>query len=261
MNGVEAMHKKILLSTTLVAMLLLVPASLLNAQGALRIAYPSFPPFHWVNETGEMTGFFHEIITEALVKRMGMTVVWNEYPWPRCQENLKAGKDDAIMTVPTAERAVYTVTHKDPFYQKELHIFTYVDHHRMAEIKGIKKIEGIKEGRFSVITYSGNGWHKENVEPLGIKTYEAAYLGNVWKMLADRRGDLVLEWPHGAWPDIRRVGATDRVIDTGFTISTMPFHLLIRKDSPHVSILNDLNEVIKKMFQDGTMTSILSKCF
>lgn len=254
------MHKKTFFSF-LSALLLLFPASLLNAQDPLRIAYPNFPPFHWLNEKGEMTGFFYEIMTEALARRMGMTVVWSEYPWPRCQENLKAGKDDAIMTVPTAERAAYTVTHKDPFYQKELHVFTYVDHHRMGEIRKIQKIEDIREGRFSVITYSGNGWHKETVEPLGIKTYETAYLGNVWKMLADKRGDLVLEWPLGAWPDIMRVGATNQVIDTNITISAMPFHLLIRKGSTHVNILNDLNEVIKRMFEDGTMTSIISKYF
>lgn len=233
--------------------------SMADAETRLRIAYPYFPPFHWMNEKSEMTGFFYEILTEALEKRMGLTVVWTSYPWPRCQENLKAGTDDSIITVPTAERAAYTVTHRDPFYQKPLHLFTYADHPRRAEIRKIRKIADLKKGGFSVITYSGNGWHRENVQPLGIKTYETAYLENVWKMLAEKRGDIVIEWPPGAWPDIRRTGVPDRIVDTSITISAMPFHLLIRKDHPRVDLLADFNEVIKKMKADGTIKVILSR--
>lgn len=208
-----------------------------------------------------MNGFFYEIITEALEKRMGVNVVWKAYPWPRCQENLKTGKDDAVITVPTMERAAYTVTHADPFYEKALNLFTYVDHPRMTEIMQIRKIQDLREGGFSVITYSGNGWHKENVQSLGIRTYVTSYLENVWKMLAEKRGDTVIEWPPGAWPDIRQAGVFASIIDTKITLSTMPFHLLIRKDSPLVNILPDFNETIKKMEEDGTITLILSKYY
>jgi polar amino acid transport system substrate-binding protein len=192
---------------------------------------------------------------------MGLTVVWAVYPWTRCQENLKIGTDDAIITVPTLERAAYTVTHKDPFYQKPLHLFTYIDHPRIAEIKKIRKIDDLREGGFSVITYSGNGWHRENIQPLGIKTYETSYLENQWKMLAEKRGDTVIEWPPGAWPDIKRVGVPDRLVDTGVTISSMPFHLLIRKTSHHAGILADFNETIKRMKTDGTIRMILSRYY
>ncbi len=64
-------------------------------------------------------------------------------------------------------------------------------------------------------------------------------------MLAEKRGDTVIEWPPGAWPDIRRMGVTDRIVDTGITISSMPFHLLIRKNSPQANILADFNETIR----------------
>jgi polar amino acid transport system substrate-binding protein len=229
------------------------------ADTTLRIAYPVFPPFHWVDENSEMKGFFYEILTEALEKRMGLTVVWTAYPWPRCQENLKNGKDDAVITVPTAERAGYTLTHMTSFYKKPLNLFTYVDHPRYAEIKTIKKITDIKAGAFSVITYSGNSWHIENVQSMGIKTYESSSLQNVWRMLAEKRGDIVIEWPPGAWPDIRRADVSDRVVDTAIQISEMPFHLLIRNDAPHSNILPEFDETIKSMMKDGTIALILSK--
>lgn len=233
----------------------------LAATSILRIAYPVFPPFHWVKEDGEMTGFFYEILMETLENRMGLMVVWTAYPWPRCQENLKFGKDDAVITVPTAERAEFTVTHKTPFYQKTMNVFTYIDHHRFSEINHIRNIADIKTGGFSVITYSGNSWHKENIQSMGIKTYESSSLQNVWKMLAEKRGDMVIEWPPGAWPDIRDAGVAYRVVDTTIQISEMPFHLLIRKDAPQVNILAEFDERIKSMIKDGTIALILSKYY
>jgi polar amino acid transport system substrate-binding protein len=229
------------------------------AETVLRIAYPVFPPFHWVKENGEMAGIFYEILTEALEKRMALTVAWSPYPWPRCQENLKFGKDDAVITVPTAERAEFTVTHKTSFYQKPLNVFTYIGHPRFAEILKIKEIDDIRAGGFSVITYSGNSWHKENIQSLGIKTHESPYLENVWKMLAEKRGDIVIEWPPGAWPDIRRADVANGIVDTAIQIAAMPFHLLIRKDAPQASILPEFDETIRAMITDGTIAAIVSK--
>ena len=238
---------------------LLMVSAIAIAKPVLRIAYPDFPPFHWVNENGEMAGIFYEILTEALEKRMGLTVVWSRYPWPRCQENLKFGKDDAVITVPTAERAEITVTHKTPFYQKPLNVFTYIGNPRFAGIKEIKKIDDIRVGGYSVITYSGNSWHKENIQSLGINSYQSPSIENVWKMLAEKRGDIVIEWPSGAWPDIRRAGVADRIVDTGIQIAAMPFHLLIRKDAPLAGILPEFDETIRSMITDGTIDSIVSK--
>ncbi|MHC1744367.1 MAG: substrate-binding periplasmic protein [Syntrophobacteraceae bacterium] len=250
--------KKVLLSVVMISCLV---SSSAGAEAPLRIAYPSFPPFHWVKESGEMAGCFYEIITEALVKRMGMNVVWTVYPWPRCQENLKTGKDDAILTVPTAERLEYTVTHRYPFYRKPLNVFTYAGHERMSKIRKIKRIIDLKEEGFAVITYSGNGWNRENVEARGVKTYEASYLENVWKMLVEKRGDIVLEWPPGAWPAIKRSGAYDQVIDTSITIAEMPFHLLIRRESPYVDRLVLFDKTIMEMDRDGTLLAIMAKNF
>jgi polar amino acid transport system substrate-binding protein len=247
--------------TALIWMLFLVSPPSGSSQTVLRIAYPTFPPFHWLDENGRMTGFFFQIVQEALEKRMGLKVIWTPYPWIRCQDNVQAGKEDAVITVPTAERAAYTVTHKDPLYLKSLNVFTYVGHPRLEKIKGLRGLGDLKEGGFSVITYSGNGWHKENIESLGIKTHETSYLENIWKMLADKRGDVAIEWPPGAWPDIRRVGAVGEIVDTGVTISSMPFHLLVRKGHPCADMLDRFNETVKAMKQDGSMDAILSTYF
>jgi len=225
----------------------------------LHIAYPDFPPFHWRNGDGRMQGIFHAILVEALEKRMNQPTTWNAYPWVRCQENVKAGLEDALLTVPTQERNLYTATHRQAFFEKPLHLFTLADHPRLAEIMGIATLSDIKKLNLSVITYSGNGWHNDKVHALGIKTHESAYLENIWLMLRQHRGDLVIEWPAGAQPDLKRLSLENHIVDTGIILTKMPFFLLIRKSSQHLSLLDRFDAIIQTMQNDGTIAKILKQ--
>ena len=172
---------------------------------------------------------------------------------------VKSGRSDAMITVPTEERAAYTVTHKAPFYLKPLALFTYKNHPCMHEIEALRTIQDIKKAGFSVATYSGNGWSKQLVESVGIPVVKTPWLPSVWQMLAGRRADLAIEWPTSAWPGIHAVNAQDKIIQTGVSISAMPFHLLINKHSPYAGILPRFDEVIRAMREDGTIDKILKR--
>lgn len=230
-----------------------------DEKAILQLVYPTFPPFHWRDADGIMHGIFYEIITEALEHRLGQPLSWTPYPWARCQENVKSGIADALLTVPTEERKIYTVSHKTPFFEKPLHLFTYATHPRFNEIKRIKTLADIKELNLSVITYSGNGWHNFQVRRLRIPTHETSYLESVWKMLEQHRGDLVIEWPVGAKPDITRLGFEETIVDSGVEIGKMPFFLLIRKNSNFTYLLDRFDEIIADMTRDGTLAAIIKK--
>lgn len=228
------------------------------ADNKMTIAYPEFNPFFFKNKNGKIEGLFYEIITEAIDLRMGINVEWFQMPWKRCQSQVFAGKLDAMITVPTQERSIYCDTHPDPFYRKELKLFTYKNHPRTKEIQHIESIEDIKKGGFIVITYSGNGWHDNNIAILGIRSFETSEVNNVWKMLAAKRGDLVIEWPIGAKVGLGQSGVADKIIETGVSLEPMPFHLLISKQSTYKHILVRFNSVINEMYTDGSIEEILS---
>ena len=233
-----------------------VPA---QASGPLRIAYPEFPPFHWRDGQGRMQGFFHEIVVEAVERRLGVPTVWTPAPWARCQANVKNGVADAMLTVPTAERAAYALAGREPFYVKHLKVFTYSGHPRMAEITSLRGLEDMGKANLSVVTYSENGWSKAHVEPLGISVQTSNSLHSVWRMLAGRRGDLVIEWPPAAWPDIQALGLADDIVETDVVVGGMPFHLLIGKQSEHIGLLDGFDETIRAMRKDGTLARILDQ--
>jgi polar amino acid transport system substrate-binding protein len=243
----------------LICLLVLAPCPAFAAeQKPMRVDYPDFWPFFSQDDAGQMTGFFYEIVSEAL-GRMGVETIWRAYPWSRCQTNVRGGEADAMITVPTAERLAYSRTHSDPFFSKQLVVFTCADHPRIREIKTITGLDDIRDGGFSVITYMGNGWNEENINSRGIKSYETPNLKGVWLMLAQMRGDIAIEWPGGAWPDIRAVGAERDVVQTGVVLESMPFHLLVGNNSPYAGRLAEFNEVILSMQRDRTIERIVGR--
>ncbi len=228
------------------------------AEAPLRIVYHDFPPFHWQDGQGRMHGFFHDIITEAVEHRMGIPTVWEGLPWARCQTQVRNGTADAILTVPTPERAEYALASPAPFYIKQNTVFTYAEHPRMRKILALRELADIRKAGLSIITYHENGWDKANVKPLGIPVHTTNSLQGVWRMLANRRGDLVIEWPHAAWLNIRALGLERFIVQTKVDIASLPFHLLVGKHSPYADRLEEFSRVIRSMHEDGTLDRIIA---
>lgn len=225
---------------------------------SLHIDYPDYWPFFTRDEDGNMEGFFYDIITEAFI-RMDMKAAWHEYPWGRCQANVRCGEACAMISVPTKERLEYTVTHKHPFYMKDLTIFTSVDHPKITEIRAITCINDILRNDLSVVTYVGNGWNDVHIKALGVKTYQTPQLKNVWRMLASKRADIAIEWPGAAWPHIINEGVSDRIVQTEVIVASMPFHLLIRKGESFADRLEEFDRIIVKMHEEGVIDEMVRK--
>lgn len=248
--------RPVLLLLLMAALLALPPAA--GAGRPLRIAYPEFWPFFFRTQDGSMDGFFHDIVTEALERRLGVPLVWECYPWVRCQERVRQGESDAMITVPTAERARYTVTHKTPLYLKTHVLFTYAGHPRLERILALGGIEDIRAAGFRVITYVGNGWSRTHLAGAGVEVLEAPSRDAVWRMLAARRGDLVAECPVAACMTLRGLVPEGAVVQTPVVLETLPFHLLVGKNSPLASFLPQLSDILRAMHADGSMERILS---
>ncbi|TIH19856.1 amino acid ABC transporter substrate-binding protein [Marinifilum sp. JC120] len=222
------------------------------------ITYNDFWPLFWTEDNGTRSGIFYEIVSEAMNK-LNIKIKWESYPWTRCQSHVKSGTADGIMTVPTDERSTYTETHPTPFYHSYTQIFTYKGHPKKQIMDSIKTPEDIKNADLTVITYLGNGWNENNIKPLGITTHEAYKPDNIWLMLAYERGDIIIEWPMAAWPEIKRQNLSEKIVLTNGTMTSMPFHLLISKKSKYIKILPELDRIIQKMIADGTIDRIIQK--
>ncbi|BCS87938.1 hypothetical protein PSDVSF_11800 [Pseudodesulfovibrio sediminis] len=164
-----------------------------------------------------------------------------------------------MVTVPTPERLQYANTHEHPFYIKKQTIFTSADHPKLEQIKAIQSLEDIKNLDLTVVTYVGNGWNEQNIVAHGIRTYHAPYLKNVWRMLANKRGDIAIEWPVAAWSFIEESGLSKDIVQTDVSFAPMSFHLLISKQYAISKRLSEFDAVILQMKRDGTIDAIVER--
>lgn len=253
----QTAHQRI--AAVLIFILTFICVSPVFAKEPLSIAYPDYWPFFSRTENGTMAGIFYDIITTALRDRMDVPVQWDEFPWKRCQWNVRKGRSDAMITVPTAERLEYSSTHRHPFYNKTMNIFTYAGHPEIKQIRKIKTLEDLAGSGLKVITYAGNGWNDEHIRSLDIPVVESHMRKGIWNMLDHKRGDVIIEWPGGAWPDIYKLGLQDKIIQTDIILESMPFHLLISKESPYIDRLDQFDKIISQMLQNGTIGKIVDR--
>lgn len=227
---------------------------------ALTWACGDYPYAYYLNEKGETTGFLYDIAIEALQKRMGIKVNLDFLSWQRCQVLVKAGDYDMMLTIPTAERLNYSGTTKTPVWKKIRYVYTYKNHPKMIDINSINGLEDIKRLKLSVISYIGNGWIKESVEGIGIKVNYSPVIENMYQMLINRRGDLILEERSLVDAALKKDPVLAKnIIKTEGIGSSSGFHIMISKKSKYIDILEELDKVIQEMWDDGTIEDILSR--
>ena len=62
-----------------------------------------FPPYHFLEKSGEPTGFIIEII-QAVADEINIEIQFEQYPWSRCLRMMEAGKADAMMNLFMTEK-------------------------------------------------------------------------------------------------------------------------------------------------------------
>lgn len=243
-------------STALLLILILFP---LFSREPIKWACGEYAPAYYKTESNVVTGFLYDIAKEALEERMGIPVEITFYPWKRCQYLVEKGEADMMFTIPTPERKIYAVTHNTPAWVKKRILYTYEDHERLDEINKIRNLEEVRDGNYTVLSYIGNNWIESSVEEIGIKVRYAPGTELIYRMLAARRGDLIIEETAIADRNITREEVEHKVVKTEGIGSESGFHICIAKSSPYADIVDSLNSVIEAMWDDGTIDSILIK--
>ncbi len=224
----------------------------------IKWACGEYAPAYYRGENGDVQGYLYDIAVEALETRMNIPVEITFLPWKRCQLYVEEGSYDIMFTIPTAERLEYSVTHETPAWIKRRILYTYINHPRLMDINSIQGLDEINEGNYTILSYIGNGWVENNVKGIGIPVEYAPDMSLIFKKLANKRGDIIIEDPSIADDNIRSDGLDSLIIKTSGIGSESSFHIFISKESAYVDIIDSLNLVIEEMWEDGTIEIILS---
>lgn len=232
-------------------------------------------PFVWVDdeaywpaiyrgEDGKPAGIFNDILTEVFA-RLDIPLKKSVYPWKRAQRMVKNGEADGMVTVYTKERQLFTVA-TQAIWEVGENLFFRRDNPKACKILKVNSFEDLKD--LTLVDTLGSGWTKENFDAHGIEDVTwVPSIDSAFGMLAKGRADVFIMFNLNAQNILSKKRAQEfhtgedyhNIIAITPTFAKLPFHLLIRKDSPFVKRIPDINRVLKEMETDGTLQRIRYK--
>jgi polar amino acid transport system substrate-binding protein len=229
-----------------------------SGQDAVKWVFTNYPPANFQTEDGHFKGFLHDIVIEVFDQGLGIHVDIAVYPWKRCQSMVKEGAADIMVTIPTPERLKYAVTHNRPVWTKRRILYTYRDHPRSHDIQLLNGLDAVRSGGYRVISYLGNGWVEKEVQGLGITVAYATTVDGMYRMLAAKRGDLIIEEKSLAAPRITEQGLSEAIVETSGVGSESGFHILISKKSPCAAMISRIDQEVESMRSRGRLNQIFT---
>jgi polar amino acid transport system substrate-binding protein len=248
-QNIDRSRRRLSLSLLLAATCGGMPARGIAAEAVFRIAYhEDFAPFSQRRD-GRMAGIFVNIMDELLVKRLGLAVEHEGYPWARAQQRVREGHADAFVTVATEERRAYTVPTQEWITQGRLAMFVRTDEPqraRLAQIRNIAELRG-----FNIGTYLGNNWVKSKFVDI-----EVNYVVNresALKMLQAGRLQIVVDAANPTHAALRAAGMADEIVELPPALDISETHLCIGKQSPLLAHIRDIDVQLRSMKADGSL--------
>lgn len=219
----------------------------------------SSPPLIYRGSNGEPAGIFYEIMTEAF-RRMHIPLEAKVYPWARAQKLVKDGDADGMVTVLTERRKAFLKA-SDPILLVSEHIFADKNNPRIDKIMAIRSLKQLKS--YKVVETLGSGWTKQTLK--GVDITWVPEMDNAFSMLIKGRVDIYIANGYTGVDFIKRkINNNDSslkdytsIITNPYPLKTIAFRLLVRKDSPFVTMLDQFNQTINHMKMDGTVEHII----
>ena len=221
-------------------------------------------PAIYRGKDGKPAGIFNDVLTE-LFARLDIPLKKSVYPWKRAQLLVKNGKADGMVTVYSKERKVFTVATEVVWEIGET-LFYRRDNPKACKMLKVNSFSDLKD--LTLVDTQGSGWTKEKYEAYGVSNVIwVPSISSAFNMLAKGRADAFIMFNLNAYNILSQKRLLDDSLSEGFqsivaitpTFANLPFRILIRKDSPFVKRISDINNVLKEMKTDGTYQRIRQK--
>jgi len=206
-----------------------------------------YPPFNFVDENNQVTGFDVEIGKE-IAKRIGVSGIPVTTAWDGIIAGLLAKKYDVICgSMAITPKRLETIDFSDPYYRSGAQIFSK----KSSKIGSLKDLKGKRVGVTLGTTYEK--WVRENIPGVDVKTYKGV-------------PDMVLETANGridAFVTDKIVGAL-AIKEKGAPLKLVGNLLYVEKmgiafNQGNPDLKRAINKALAGMKDDGTYHQISMK--
>lgn len=229
------------------------------SQTPLLYVFTNFYPANYINEKNEPEGLFVDVIKEIFENRLHVPVKIEVYPWTRCQAMVEQGEADIITTIPTSNRLKWSLASPIPFWTKQFCVYTWNGHPKREQMDTIFSALDLIKSDFSILSYTGNDWADSTFSGSEASLIEATSVESMFKMLAAKRGDIIIEDPILINPSVKKLGIEDKIIKTKGVVEEVPFHILIGKRSQYFHLTESAFKVLQELKNDGTLDYLVEK--
>lgn len=220
-----------------------------NESRTISIAYAeNWPPFSYQRKDGQPAGILIEIANFLLRDQLGYQVIHAFHPWKRSQKMVEEGIYDALLAVPSQDRARYTSANSSEIYAMQVRAFVSKRSPRIEQLLGVDNPLLHPDGHYSLL--------------LGDKTCEAIYETNqvdyntvnnmhqMIKMLATGRSDLFLHSKVAAIRSMIELDMEPKIIMHPTVFKRASLHLLVSEQyGAQRGLINHLDVALNQLKQ------------
>ena len=210
-------------------------------------------------ENQQIKGLYSDVLRVVFEQHLGVKLQFQNRPWKRAQTDVKMGRSDIIVTVPTEERLRYVVASSMPIYQLKRRLYTYPNHPQLPEIMTIENIDDVVKARLKMAAVIGDGWFKEKLLSRGVDANLVPDPRHSFRLLADGRVDLVITSPSVYKNATRLNRNASRILDTHVDLESLAAHILIGKRSRYVARMPEINRILENMYESGQLQAIYNR--
>jgi polar amino acid transport system substrate-binding protein len=210
----------------------------------------AYPPFSFVNTSGELVGFDVDI-AEALAEKMGVEVNIQSSPWNGIIAALAGGRFDAcICSMSVTEERQKAVAFSDPYYSAGLSVWVQGDN---TDINSLEDLEGKRVG--STLGETGNQWAVENSDgEWRNQTFQG--LPDMMSGLTTGRVDAIIGDDVPIYVLLRENNPDIKMVDVG-EMPRWPAAISIQQNKPE--LMRALNKALAEIRADGTYQEIVDR--
>jgi polar amino acid transport system substrate-binding protein len=210
----------------------------------------AYPPFSFVNTSGELVGFDVDI-AEALAEKMGVEVNIQSSPWNGIIAALAGGRFDAcICSMSVTEERQRAVAFSDPYYSAGLSVWVQGDN---TDINSLEDLEGKRVG--STLGETGNQWAVENSDgEWRNQTFQG--LPDMMSGLTTGRVDAIIGDDVPIYVLLRENNPDIKMVDVG-EMPRWPAAISIQQNKPE--LMSALNSALAEIRADGTYQEIVDR--
>ncbi|WP_028865376.1 substrate-binding periplasmic protein [Psychromonas aquimarina] len=220
----------------------------------------NYLPFSW-QEDKQVKGILKDFLDEIVVQRMGIKVSYEICPWARCQIMVKEGQRDAFFTISSAERDRYSIKTELPLFISDFYIYSGANNKNLPlllKVKNLDSLLALKNLRYVYLL--GAGWHRQNLSTVHNVT-TVLYSTKILELLKFNRADVYIEQAALMNYQIKRFNLEQDIIQIPALMDHTNWHLYISNKSDFITILPQLDQLLNKMHQEGSLQKLRHKIF